>query len=173
MGSHRKSNHHGSWTRYWTLLCASAPNNLFLKLFPASVAHFSGLYIFYMYLFEGVCCLQTIRHLCPCVRCSPPVPAEILSGKRHVPGGLYRYPAPNSSLKSFWLKIVFSLRFGVHVFSWPRFLSTGSALGALGSKRLHYYTTFRVHISETIISTDSKFELCTRICTFELLAAVL
>ena len=82
-------------------------------------------------------------------------------------------PPSRSTLKCFGLKIVLSLWFSVHVFSWPRFLSTGSALGALGPKSLQYYTTFRVHISETSINTHSKSKLCIPIGTFDLLAAVL
>ena len=96
-----------------------------------------------------------------------------MSLKRYVSRGLWRDPPARSHFKRFGLKIVLSLRFGVHVFSWPRFLSTGSALGAHGSKSLHYYSTFRVHTSETTIKTDSKLELCTPRGTFELLAAVL
>ena len=53
------------------------------------------------------------------------------------------------------------------------FLPTGSALGALGPKSLHYYNIFRVHISETTIKTRSKLELFTLVGTFELLAGVL
>ena len=47
------------------------------------------------------------------------------------------------------------------------------SLGELGSKSLHYYITFRVHISETSIKADSKFELRTPVDHFELLAEVL
>ena len=94
------------------------------------------------YLKEFV--LQTIRHPCPCVRCSLAVPAVLLSG----PPGAYvaqtlffqRFiacPPRGSSLERFWVKIVLSLRFGAHVLSRPQFLSIGSALGALGSKSLH------------------------------------
>ena len=52
-------------------------------------------------------------------------------------------------------------------------LSTGSALGELGSQSLHYYNTFRMHISETIICINSKSKLCTPIGDFELLVAVM
>ena len=82
-------------------------------------------------------------------------------------------PPAGSHSKRFGLKIVLLLRFGVHVFSWPRFSSTGSALGALGFKSLLYYNTFRVYISETFINTDPKSKLGTPICTFDLLAGVL
>ena len=48
-----------------------------------------------------------------------------------------------------------------------------SALGASAPESLHYYNTFRMHISETTINTDSKSKACTPIGHFELLAEVL
>ena len=91
--------------------------------------------------------------------------------KRYLSRGLWRDTSSAHS-KRFGFNIVLSLQFGIHVLFWPLFLPTGSALGAPGSKSLHYYI-FRVHISETTIITNSKLELCTRIGYFELLAAVL
>ena len=79
-------------------------------------------------------------------------------------------PGPLAHLKSFWLKIV--LWFGAQVFSWLRFLSTESTLGARGPKRLQFNTTCFVHISQTIINTDSKLKLHTPICNLEFLAEV-
>ena len=73
---------------------------------------------------------------CPCVRCSLPAPVKIMS---RTPGdhvaqtlGLYCVPSAFSSLKRFELKIDLSLECGAQVLSRPRFLSTGSALGAPG-----------------------------------------
>ena len=82
-------------------------------------------------------------------------------------------PLARSHLKRFGLKIDRSLGCGAHVLSRPVFSSTGSTLGALDPKSLQYYNTFRVHVLETTIITYSKFELCTPIGNFELLAAVL
>ena len=96
--------------------------------------------------------LQTIHHLSPCVWCSLAVPAEILLGSRgrHVAQTLRfsRFVMFLSSLNCFWIKSDLSLGCGTHVLSRPRFLSTGSAIGAPDPKSLHYYNVCCVHFSE-------------------------
>ena len=71
------------------------------------------------------------------------------------------------------LKIDLSLECGAHVLSRPRFLSTGSALGAPDPKSQQYYKTNCVQMSETSIIIDSNSKLFTPRGHFELLAAVL
>ena len=95
-------------------------------------------------------CLQTIRHLCPCVRCSLAAPAVLLSRPPSVhvvqtlrfsrfiacfpiPFGFEALLAQNRALAEI----------SAHVLSRPRFLSTRLALGVLGPKSLHYYIIFR------------------------------
>ena len=105
--------------------------------------------------------LQTIRHRCPSAldswlflrfRCRD-LPA-LTSLKRYVSRGLWRVPAARSHLKRFCLKIVLSFRSGAHVFSRPRFFSSGSALGALGCKSLQVYSMFCVVLSKTTVKAN-------------------
>ena len=97
---------------------------------------------------------QTIRHRCPSAWgflgrearfCCPHLPAPT-SLKRFVFRGLIRDSPRRSHLKCFGLNFDLSLRFGAHVFSWPQFLSSGSALGAPDPKSLHYYDTLYIYI---------------------------
>ena len=136
-------------------------------------------FICFSYLFEGVWCstypsslplcawcgLAKRGNTAGCSRCSLRSNGTFLE--------VYSVTPRGSSLKCFGLKIDLSLGCGAHVLSRPRFLSTGSALGAPEPKSLHYYKTFCVHISETIIITESKSKLCTLICHFEFSAGVL
>ena len=130
-------------------------------------------------LFEGVW-FQTIRHRCPCARFPgrearfwyPQSPA-LTSLKRFVFRGLIRVPAPSSHLNRFWLKIVFSYGFYAHVFSRPRFLSSGLGFGRLELKSLRFCNTYCVHFSKTAVNIDSKPKLYAPKGTFERLAAVL
>ena len=55
--------------------------------------------------------------------------SALASLKRYVFRDSMRDPPRGSHLKPFWIKIVFSHAFGAHVFSRPRFLSSGLRFG--------------------------------------------
>ena len=97
----------------------------------------------------------------------------LTSLKRYVSRGLWRVPRPRSHLKRFWLKLVLSFGSGAHVFSRPRFFSSGSALAALECKSLQVYSMFCVILSNTTVKAHWNHTLCVRKGTFEFLAAVL
>ena len=124
--------------------------------------------------------LQTIRHLCPCVRCSLALPAVLLSGQPgfHVAQTprfprFMALPPTRFAFGALLCKIDALAAVGTYVCSRPVVFSTGSALGALGSKSLQVYSRFCVHLSKTTVNADSHPTFCTQKATFELLAAVL
>ena len=84
-----------------------------------------------------------------------------------------RVPRARAHLELILLKIVLSFGFGAHVFSRPRFLSSGLGLARLELKSLRFCSVFCVDFSKTIVNVDSKSQLCAPNGTFELLAAVL
>ena len=93
--------------------------------------------------------------------------------KRYVSRDSMRVPPARSHLKRFCLKIVLSFGCGAHVFSRPRFLSSGSGLERLELKSLRFCSTFCVYFSKIAVNTDSKSKLCAPKGVFGLLAAVL
>ena len=131
------------------------------------------MFIKYVYICFGtnVCMtefgLQTIRHLCPCVRYSLAVLGFCSRGlsaftslKRYVSQGLYSFFVQNRCSRSG----------AAHMYS-P---ATGSDLGALGFKSLQLYNRFCVHFlklflthkrfSNTVLGTRFRIEHRCNVC---------
>ena len=124
--------------------------------------------------------LQTIRHLCPCVRSSLAVPVVLLSGQPSLLAAqtlrFSRFiacpPAPFES-KAFWIQNhAVAMVWRTCTLQTSFFYRLDRPL-AYPTQKVCTIITFRLHISETTIKTYQKFELCTPTDHFELLAAVL
>ena len=84
------------------------------------------------------------------------------------------HPTTRSSLKRFWVQNRALAALLAYMCSHDRgFYQLDRPLVLAGPKSLNYYNTCRVHISETVIKSDSKLELQHRLALFELLVVVL
>ncbi len=66
----------------------------------------------------------------------------------------------------FGFKIELSVGFGAHVFSVPRFFSSGSDFGHLDFKSLLFYNTFRAHLSKKHCKKQLKVKIVYSFCSF-------